>query len=60
MEFVIQDIRLLYACGESNLDLNVEIYQCFMAGFDVWLEKLSKNAPKTVFFKMFFIKVSWT
>ena len=31
-----------------------------MAGFDVWLEKLSKNAPKTVFFKMFFIKVSWT
>ena len=26
-----------------------------MAGFDVWLEKLSKNAPKTVFFKMFFI-----
>ena len=60
MELVIQDISLLYACGESNLDLNVEIYRCFMAGFDVWLEKLSKNAPKTVFFKMFFIKVSWT
>ena len=36
----------------------LEIYQCFMAGFDVWFEKLSKNAPKNVIFlTCFFIKV---
>ena len=49
MEFVIQNSSLHYACDKSNLDLNVEIYQCFMAGFDVWFEKLSKNALKNVF-----------
>ena len=40
------DISLNYACGESNLDLNVEIYQCLMAGFDVWLEKVSQDDPR--------------
>ena len=56
MGIVIDDVSLQYACGESNLDLNIEICQCFMAGFDVWLEKLTKNATKNVFSKMFFIK----
>ena len=57
MAFGIQDISLHYARGESNLDLNVETCQCLMAEFDVWLEKLSWNAPQKKFFKMFFIKV---
>ena len=45
------DISLYYACGKSNLDLNVEIYQCLMAGFDVWLEKVSQDDPRNVFFE---------
>ena len=44
-------ISLYYACGKSNLDLNVEIYQCLMAGFDVWLEKVSQDDPRNVFFE---------
>ena len=39
MEFAIQDISLHCASGESNLDLNVEIFQCFLAWFDVLLER---------------------
>ena len=46
-----------YACGESNLDLNVEIYQCLMAGFDVWLKKLPKNAPENVLFLRCFLLI---
>ena len=44
-------ISLYYACGKSNLDLNVEIYQCLMAGFDIWLEKVSQDDPRNVFFE---------
>ena len=50
MEFVIQDISLHYASGESNLDLDVEIFRYFMAWFEVLLEKYIKKAAKNVLF----------
>ena len=43
---------------DSNLNLNIEVCQCFMAGFYVWLENFSNNAAKTLYFcKLFFVKV---
>ena len=61
MPFVIQDISVHYARVESNLDLNVETCQCLMVEFDVWLEKLSQNAPqeKKFFLRCFLLKFSW-
>ena len=39
MEFAIQDISLHCASGESDLHLNVDIFQCSLAWFEVLLER---------------------
>ena len=58
IEFIMQDFRFLCACGESIWKLNIEVYQCFMTMFEIWLESLSNNAfRKKLFCKVFFIKV---